>query len=86
VVIFAQVLGLFEKTIKPGSKVRLLGVRAAHLERRSFQRNLLDASEHDRLDRLAKAADAVRDKFGFDSLRPARSIEPDRRAQSKGKD
>jgi DNA polymerase IV len=85
-VIFSQALGLFEKALRPGLKVRLLGVRAAHLERRSFQRNLLDASEHDRLDRLAKAADAVRDKFGFDSLRLARSIEPDRRAQSKGKD
>jgi len=84
-VIFTQALGLFRKAFKPGAKLRLLGVRAAHLERREFQRNLLDAPEHDRLDRLARTADAVRDKFGFDSLRLARSIEPAVKEQSKPK-
>lgn len=82
-VIFTRALGLFEKVLRPGSKVRLLGVRAAHLERRTFQRNLLDAPEQDRLDRLARAADAVRDKFGFDSLRLARSIKPETKEPNK---
>jgi len=82
-VIFAQALRLLQNVIQPGSKVRLLGVRAAHLERRSFQRNLLDAPEHDRLDRLARAADAVRNKFGFESLRLARSIEPGKEPSKK---
>jgi DNA polymerase-4 len=84
-VIFARARGLFERALKPGSRVRLLGVRAAHLERGEFQRNLLEASEHDRLDRLARTADAVRDKFGFDSLRLARSLEPGKKEQSKAK-
>lgn len=84
-VIFKQALGLLEKAFRPGSKVRLLGVRVSHLERRSFQRNLLDAPEQDRLDRLAKTADAVRDRFGFDSLRLARSIEPDGKEPRKRK-
>jgi DNA polymerase-4 len=81
--IFKEALDLLNSALKPGSKVRLLGVRASHLERRSFQRNLLDAPEHDRLDRLARTADAVRDKFGFDSLRLARSIEPDGKEPTK---
>jgi DNA polymerase-4 len=82
-VIFTKALDLLQKALKPGSRVRLLGVRAAHLERREFQRNLLDAPEHNRLDRLARTADALRDKFGFDSLRLARSIEPGEKPRSK---
>jgi len=82
-VIFTRALSLLQKASKPGSKVRLLGVRAGHLALREFQRNLLDAYKHDRLDRLARTADAVRDKFGFDSLRLARSIEPLEKHRSK---
>ena len=75
-VIFTQTRSLLKKTVKPGQKLRLLGVRATHLEHSVFQRNLLEAGERERLDRLTRAADAVRDKFGFDSLRAARSLEP----------
>jgi DNA polymerase IV len=84
-VIFAQALALFEKVFRPGQKVRLLGVRASNLERRSFQQSLLEAPERDRLDRLARAADAVRDKFGFDALRLARSLEPEGKSRQKQK-
>jgi DNA polymerase IV len=84
-VIFAQALALFEKAFRPGQKVRLLGVRASNLERRSFQQSLLEAPERDRLDRLARAADAVRDKFGFDALRLARSLEPEGKSRQKQK-
>jgi len=78
-------LVLFEKVFRRGQKVRLLGVRASNLERRSFQPSLLDAPERDRLDRLAQAADAVRDKFGFDALRLARSLEPEGKSRQKQK-
>ena len=84
-VIFARALALFEKVFRRGQKVRLLGVRASNLERRSFQPSLLDAPERDRLDRLAQAADAVRDKFGFDALRLARSLEPEGKSRQKQK-
>jgi DNA polymerase-4 len=75
-VLFQTALSLFAKTFTPDQKVRLLGVRASHLEHAGFQKNLLDAPHHDREDRAARAADRVRDKFGFDALRLARSLEP----------
>lgn len=83
--IFARALALFEKVFRPGQKVRLLGVRASNFERSSFQQDLLQAPERERLDRLARAADAVRDKFGFDSLRLARSLEPEAKSRQKEK-
>lgn len=75
-VIFQSARSLFDRTFKPGQKVRLLGVRASNLEHAGFQKNLLEAHQHDREDRLARAADRVRDKFGFDALRLARSLDP----------
>lgn len=75
-VIFRTALSLFSKTFRTDQKVRLLGVRASHLEEGGFQKSLLESPEHDQEDRVARAADRVRDKFGFDALRLARSIEP----------
>jgi DNA polymerase IV len=75
-IVFRHVLTLFHQTFRPNQRVRLLGVRAAHLESFVFQRNLLEAPERERFGRLARAADLVRDRFGFDSLRLARSLEP----------
>lgn len=84
-VIFRHVLDLFQKTYQPNQKVRLLGVRASHLESVVFQKNLLEASERERFGRVARAADRVRDKFGFESLRLARSLEPVTEGRSKPK-
>jgi DNA polymerase-4 len=75
-VIFANVLGLFEKAWNKKLKVRLVGVRASNLERPVFQRNLLEAPQRDKLDRLLHAADQVRDRFGFEAVQLARSLEP----------
>ena len=75
-IIFRSVLALFRKTFHPNQKVRLLGVRASNLESFVFQKNLLEAPERERFRRVARAADRVREKFGFDSLRLARSLEP----------
>ena len=75
-VLFQSALALFAKTFAPKEKVRLLGVRASHLEHSGFQKNLLDAPHHDREDRVARAADRLRDKFGFEALRLARSLDP----------
>jgi DNA polymerase-4 len=75
-VIFEKVLGLFEKAWNRKEKIRLLGVRASNLERAVFQRNLLEAPQKEKLERLAQAADKVRDRFGFDAVRLARSLEP----------
>jgi DNA polymerase IV len=84
-VIFRHVLDLFQKTIQPNHKVRLLGVRASHLECAVFQKNLLEAPERERFGRVARAADLLRDKYGFDSVRLARSLDPVTKARRKQK-
>ena len=56
--------------------MRLLGVRTSNLERGLFQRNLLEAPQKDKLDRVMQAADKLRDRFGFDAVKLARSLEP----------
>jgi DNA polymerase IV len=75
-VIFANVLGLLEKAWNRKLKVRLLGVRASNLERSVFQRSLLEAPQVDKLGRLLHAADEVRDRYGFNAVQLARSLEP----------
>ena len=75
-VIFENVLRLFEKTYEAKKKVRLVGVRASNLERAAFQRSLLEAPQHEKLDKILKAADKLRDRFGFEAVQLARSLEP----------
>ena len=81
-VIYEHVLRLFDRAFNSRLKVRLLGVRTSNLERAVFQRNLLEAPQREKLDRLLQAADKVRDRFGFDSVRLARSLEPGPEPQS----
>jgi hypothetical protein len=51
-------------------------VRTSNLERSAFQRNLIDAAQNEKLDKVLKTADKVREKFGFDAVQLARSVEP----------
>lgn len=78
-VIFENVLELFNRAWDRRLKIRLLGVRASNLERAVFQLNLLEASQRKKLDRALHAADKVRDRFGFDAVKLARSLEPDKK-------
>jgi len=75
-VIFENVLNLFDAAWNKKKRVRLVGVRTSNLERRIFQLNLLDATKHEKLDRVLDAADKLRERYGFDSVKLARSIEP----------
>jgi DNA polymerase-4 len=75
-VIFENVLRLLGRARNPRLKVRLVGVRASNLERAVFQPNLLDGPKTEKLDRLFQAADKVRNRYGFDAVRLARSLEP----------
>jgi DNA polymerase-4 len=75
-VIFENVLRLLSRARNPRLKVRLVGVRASNLERAVFQPNLLDGPKTEKLDRLFQAADKVRNRYGFDAVRLARSLEP----------
>jgi DNA polymerase-4 len=74
-VIFANVLRLLAHAWDGKQKVRLVGVRSSNLERAVFQRSLIDAQQHEKLDKALKAADKVREKFGFDSVQLARTVE-----------
>ncbi len=75
-VIFANVLRLLDSAWSRRRKVRLVGVRASNLERAVFQLNLLEAPKREKLDRVFDAADKLRERYGFDALKLARSLEP----------
>ncbi len=75
-VIFENVLQLFEDNWNRKQRIRLLGVRASHLERGTFQPRLLDAPQKEKLERIMQTTDKLRERFGFESLQLARSLEP----------
>ena len=79
-------LRLFESTYEVKKKVRLVGVRASNLERAVFQRNLLEAPQREKLDKILKAADKLRDRFGFEAVQLARSIETGKQKPRKRRD
>jgi DNA polymerase-4 len=83
-VIFENVLRMFEQAWKREERIRLVGVRASHLEHGVFQRNLLEAPARAKFDRAMEAADKLRSKFGFQSVQLARSLEP-AKEEEKGK-
>src|SRR5215469_15723647 len=49
-------------------KVRLLGVSLAGFSQGEHQLSLLDAARRAKLEKLTRAADGLRDRFGFDSV------------------
>jgi DNA polymerase-4 len=75
--IFAIFLELFRKHREPKRKVRLLGVALSGLSHGAQQLELLDAERRERLDKLTEAADRLRDKFGFDSVKFGGSLRRD---------
>ncbi|MGD0920935.1 MAG: DNA polymerase IV [Terriglobia bacterium] len=84
-VIFESVLRLFDKAWNRKQKIRLLGVRTSNLEKGVFQRGLLEAPQKQKLERLAQAADKLRNRFGFDAVMLARSLESDQQATPRKK-
>jgi len=78
-VIFESVLRLFENAWNRKQKIRLLGVRTSNLEKGVFQRGLLEAPQKQKLERLAQAADQLRNRFGFDAVKLARSLDRDKK-------
>jgi len=75
-VIFENVLRLFDQAWNRKQKIRLLGVRTSTLEKGVFQRGLLEAPQKEKLDRLLQTADKLRERFGFESVQLARSLDP----------
>jgi DNA polymerase IV len=66
--IHAVFLELFHEHRDPKRNVRLLGVAVSNLCHGGKQLELLDADRREKLDRLTKATDQLRDKFGFGSV------------------
>ena len=75
--IFAIFLELFREHRDPERKVRLLGVALSGLFHGAEQLDLLEADRRKKLERLTKAADQLRDKFGFGSVQFGGSLRRD---------
>ena len=65
--------GLFRQLLRPGQKVRLLGVRLSELTSGARQSNLF--SDEERKSQLYRAIDSVKDRFGKDALMRGGSLE-----------
>jgi DNA polymerase-4 len=68
----SEILGalkeLFEEHRDTRQKVRLLGVALSSFTHPVAQMDLLDAGRHEKLERLARATDKLRDRFGFSKV------------------
>ncbi len=84
--IFAVLLSLFRGHRDPKRKVRLLGVALSGFSQGNQQLDLLDAERRAKLDKLTRAADALRDKFGFGKVQFGGSLlgEKPERENEKG--
>jgi DNA polymerase IV len=75
--IFAVFLNLFRQHRDPKRKVRLLGVALSALSHGAQQLDLLESDRREKLEKLTKAADHLRDKFGFTSVQFGGSLRRD---------
>ncbi|PYU08275.1 MAG: DNA polymerase IV [Acidobacteria bacterium] len=65
---FAAFLSLFREHRNTQRMVRLLGVAFSGLTHENEQLDLLDPSRRAKLDKLSRAADSLRDRFGFNKV------------------
>lgn len=75
--IFAVFLELFRERRDIKRKVRLLGVALSGLSHGAEQLDLLEADRREKLEKLTKATDRLRDKFGFGSVQFGGSLRRD---------
>jgi DNA polymerase IV len=75
--IFAVFLNLFRLHRDANRKVRLLGVALSALSHGAQQLDLLESGRREKLEKLTKAADQLRDKFGFTSVQFGGSLRRD---------
>jgi len=83
---FAVFLSLFREHRNPKRKVRLIGVALSGLTHGNAQLDLLDPQRLAKLEKLSKAADSLRDRFGFAKLQFGGSLwaEKPERENEKG--
>jgi DNA polymerase IV len=75
--IFRIFLELFRVNRDSKRKVRLLGTALSQFTHGAGQLDLLEADRREKLDKLTKAADELRDKFGFASVQFGGSLRRD---------
>ncbi|HET7151174.1 MAG TPA: DNA polymerase IV [Candidatus Acidoferrum sp.] len=75
--IYAVFQELFRKHRDPKRKVRLLGVSLSHFTHGNAQLDLLEKERRERLAKLTKAADGLRDRFGFGKVQFGGSLSAD---------
>src|SRR6266436_903480 len=79
---FSVFLSLFREHRNSKRKVRLIGVALSGLTHGNEQLDLLDPGRRAKLDKLTRAADSLRDRFGFGKIQFGGSLlaeKPDRR-------
>jgi DNA polymerase-4 len=83
---FAAFLSLFREHRNPLRKVRLIGVALSGLTHGNEQLDLLDPGRRAKLDKLTRAADSLRDRFGFGKIQFGGSLltEKPERENEKG--
>jgi DNA polymerase IV len=81
----ADIFAAFQKLLRdhrdPRRKVRLLGVSLSGFTHGAQQLDLLDAERREKLDKLTRAADKLRDRFGFGKLQFGGSLHSARTEQ-----
>ena len=75
--IFAVFQSLFREHRNMKRKIRLLGVALSGFSHGTQQLDLLEAERRSKLEKLTRAADQLRDRFGFDSVKFGGSLHSD---------
>jgi len=74
---FSVFLSLFREHRNSKRKVRLIGVALSGLTHGNEQLDLLDPGRRAKLDKLTRAADSLRDRFGFGKIQFGGSLRKD---------
>ena len=73
-IVLENIRKLFERHWDRSRKVRLLGVALSSFTHGGEQLDLLDADRREKMEKLAQAADSLRDRFGFSKVQFGGSI------------
>ena len=77
--IFERAKKLFDEMYRPGTKIRLVGVRVEGLmEKLDEQISLWGRDRDEKQEKIDKVVDSLRDKFGYDTISRATKIEADK--------
>lgn len=82
-----EVAGRLFDELWDGRPIRLLGVSTSHVKRAADgrQMSLLDNEDYEKLEKLDKAMDSIRERFGTDAVKRASFLKQDKTDPSPGK-